>query len=190
MTMRGQTFEVGRRYPGGGFRFPMPEVAQYNFDEAGHVLQLFWPGVSEWETKAVRKGEASFALAVVEPAIFFCYRFGNMPWSDSAYSVHLVPEERRSTTGIDSETGEPRNLLEVHLVDARSGVLRAMRAFGLDRDFTDAFEEALQKQLAAGWHGQADYEMALAAIYRRFSRSSDLARAAVVRQDFSRKVGA
>lgn len=183
-------FRVGRRYPAKRLRFPMPEASQYSFDKRGHLLQLFWSGPLPRETKAVREGEARFALAAEGPGIFLCYRFGDMAWGGSPCSVHLVPETRRTTTGLDPETGEPRNLLEIHLVDASSGILRAMRFFWLDRTFTDAFEEALRGQVAAGWAGREAYESALAGVYRRYPRSSDLARVAVARSDFPRVLGA
>lgn len=188
-ALAGQVFEVGKRYPGEGWGFPMAgEAVQYNFDVAGHVLQLFWPGVSGSETKAVRRGAASFALAVEGPAIFLCYRFGDMPWSDTPFTVHLLPEERRlaSSVSADPEGRGPNNVLSVHLVDGRSGVLRALRGLGLPREFTDAFEVALQEQLAAGWERRAEYYAALAGVYRRYPSSYALATgdAAVARADF------
>lgn len=180
-----QQFEVGRRYPGEGFRFPMPvAAAQYNYDVAGHVLQLFWPGATGDEVRAVRSGVASFALAVEGPAIFLCHRFGEMSWSDAPYSVHLVPPERRRATLADPSSGKPWNRMEVHLVDGRSGVLRALKVYGMSGRFAAAFEGALRAQLRDGWPGGEGYDRALAEVYGRYPHSSDLARAAVVRDDF------
>ena len=178
-----QILEVGRSYPLME-RFPV-EGAEFNYTAAaGLVLRLFAPGVRGHEVKAVRKGEARFALAVEGPAIFMVCRFGNaLGWSDAPFNVHLVSPVWRRTTLASPDTEELRNMLQVHLVDSRSGVLRALRVAWLPRAFTDEFEAALREQVAAGWCGAAAYDAALTETYRRYS-SAALARRAVAHARF------
>lgn len=182
-----QYLEVGRRYPLAG-GFPVPEGAEFNYTAAGLTLRVFTPDATGREVKAVRAGEARFALAVEGPAIFFLARFGDaLDWGDAPFNVHLVDERWQRTTLATPDTGDLRNILGVHLVDARSGELKALRLVGLPTPFTDEFEMALREQVVAGWCGDAEYEAALAEIYRRYS-SADLARRAVTQAKIPRIV--
>lgn len=178
-----EKFEVGKRYPGhipaseapGG----MPhEGAHYNFDASGHLLQLFYPGASGDEVRDVRKGDARFAVVYEEPALFLLYKFGSQPWGDAPFTVHLVPEEARRTSVYDADQGGLVNALEVHLVDSRSGVTKALRRFGLPQEFVLAIEAGIREQLSTGWTGKEAYDVALDAVYRRHSSESLLAKAA------------
>lgn len=177
-----RVLEIGRRYPLEG---PFPrEGAEFNYTAAGLRLRVFIPGATGPEVRAVRKGEARFALAVEEPAIFLLARFGDeLAWGDAPFNVHLVSEEWRRTTLASPGTDELRNALEIHLVDSRSLVLKAIRVVGLPAPFTEAFEEALRHQVEAGWCGAAAYDAALAETYRRHS-SDALARRAVAHARF------
>lgn len=181
-----QILKVGGRYPIEG-SFPR-EGAEFAFNAGELALRMFLPGPRGSEVKAVCKGEARLALAVEGPAAFLVYRFGEMPWSDAPFNVHLVSEERRRTTLASSDTGEPRNMLQIHFVDSRSLILKAIRVVGLPRVFTDEFEEALQSQVAAGWCGAAAYDTSLAETYQRYS-SDALARRAVAHARFPREAG-
>lgn len=182
-----QILEVGRRYPWAE-KLPVPEGLEFNYNAGGLVLRVRLPGAKDSEVKAVSAGEARFALAVEGPAIFVVARFGSkLDWAEAPFNVHLVGEGWRRTTLALPDTGELRNMLGVHLVDGRSGVLKALRVVGLPSAFTEAFEAALQEQVASGWCGKAEYETALADVYRRYS-SADLARRAVAHARFPRQV--
>lgn len=175
-----ETVSVGKRYP--GCWEPMREGACYDYSAAGHLLQLFLPGATGAEVRAaVRRGRAEFALAVEGPVLFFLLRFGDMPWSEAPFSVHLVSEERRRTTLRSLDTGKRRNMLQIHLVDTRSGLTKALRVCGLHFDFVDAFEAALRRHLAGEWRGREAYDAELAGIYRRHPRGDDLMRKAIAR---------
>lgn len=177
-----QALEVGRRYPLVG---PFPrEGAEFNYTAAGLRLRAFVPGATGPEVRAVRRGEARFALAVEGPAIFLLARFGEeLAWGDAPFNVHLVNPAWRRTTLASPDTGELRNALEIHLVDSRSLVLKAIRMVGLPAPFTEAFEKALRGQAGAGWCGAAAYDAALVETYRRYS-SDALARRAVAHARF------
>ncbi|MDP9440516.1 MAG: hypothetical protein M3P49_17550 [Actinomycetota bacterium] len=179
---RMETIEVGKRYPG---RWEtMQEGARYDYSAAGHLLQLFLPGATGREVRAVRAGRAEFALAVEGPVIFLLMRFDVMPWSEAPFSIHLVSEERRRTTLRSPDSGERRNMLQIHLVDTRSGLTKALRVCGLHSDFIDAFETALREQLACEWRGREAYDAELAGIYRRHPRGDDLVRKSIARCAF------
>ncbi len=75
-------------------------------------------------------------------------------------------------------------MLQIYLVDTRSGLTKALRVCGLRFDFVDAFEAALREQLACEWRGREAYDAALEAVYRRHPRGDDLVRKAIARCAF------
>ena len=170
--------EVGKPYISG--RREWPEGVEYNFRAGGHELRMFLHGPRASEVEAVRKGECEFALVVKGPVIFFMYRFGKaVYWSDPSYSWHMVPEDQRTLP--DPEGLETRALLHMLLVDAKNGLVLALRTVSFSPAFTRALHDAIRAQAASPWVGQATYDAALADLYRRYPTSDDLLRCAAVR---------
>ncbi|GIW55376.1 MAG: hypothetical protein KatS3mg082_1780 [Nitrospiraceae bacterium] len=152
-----------------------PEAAQYNFRSGRHELVLFWPSPSPQEVEGVRVGRADFGLFFEPPVILLLYRFaGACDWSDAPYSIHLVPQEERLAP--EAVSPEARALLSVVLVDADTGLVRALRAITMSPGFTRLLHAAIAQQLAYHWDATA-YDQALASIYRRFPESRSLVRA-------------
>ena len=168
-----QRLVVGQKYP---VSLPVSASggARYSFDVVGQRLALFYPGATGEEVRNVRKGEARFALVYEEPAIFFMFSFGKLPWSDAPFSVHLVPEEWRRVRAVHPGDGGIPNALEVHMVDSRSGVIKALKMYGLPHEFMLVLEKAVECQLQAEWKGRGAYEAALDEIYRRYPTSEAL----------------
>lgn len=174
--MEMQEIAVGKRYPM-QMTWPPVEGACYTFDASGHTLRMFYPGVKGDEVRDVRRGTARFAVVYEAPVLFLLYRFGTQSWGDAPFTVHLVSEEGRRTKMFDPEQGGIVNALQVHLVDTRSGITKALKMYGLPDEFMLAIEDGIQQQLAAGWSGRADYGAALDGIYRRYSTEDLLAKA-------------
>ncbi len=170
--------EVGRPYIVG--RRKWPEGVEYNCRSGGHELRLFFDSPSASEIEAVRIGECEFALVMEGPVIFLMYKFGvAINWSDAPYSWHLVPEDQRTLP--EPEGPETRALLQVVLIDAASGLVRALRALTFSPVFTRALHAAIRAQADMIWAGKASYDAALADAYRRYPASTDLLRGAVAR---------
>ena len=82
-----------------------------------------------------------------------CYRFqhpaGGIPWSDAPSHYHLVPQAERIPPPEPGQlTPESRALLEVILVNATGGQIRAMRQLSLSPEFTRAMFRAIAHQAA------------------------------------------
>lgn len=84
-------YEVGKPYFPGKSHFP--ENVEYNYRSGAHELRLFYPSPTSKEIADVQSGEARFALYPYMDVIFFCFKFGEQPWSDSPYNIHLVGED-------------------------------------------------------------------------------------------------
>ena len=171
-------YAVGRPYIPG--RTAYPEATQYTYDAGGHELLLILSRPSAREVSAIRSAEAEFALVVDGDLIVFLYRFGDgLPWSDQPYSWHLVPPERRRLPPSSEEIGlspsaEPRALLAVILVDADTGIVRALRQITLSPALTTALHLAIRDQAARPWPGQAAYDLQLARLYARYPTTDAL----------------
>ncbi len=170
-----ERLEVGKRYP---LDIPFgTQGAFYTFDASGHTLRLLYPGARGDEVRDVRKGDAHFAVVYEEPAIFLLYKFGSQPWGDAPFTIHMVPEDRRRTEMFDPAQGGVVNALQVHLVDTRSGITKALKMYGLPVEFVLAIKDKITKQLAAGWKGREDYDAGLDVVCGRYSTEALLARA-------------
>ena len=153
MTMH--LIEVGQPYS--QTRRTWPETVQYNFRGGSHELVLFYASPHPAEVAGVQTGRAAFALATYMDLIFLCYKFGDLPWSDAAYSWHLVSEEDREPAP-DWPEKDARALLTTILVDAKTGIVRALRASTFSPAFTRALHDAIRAQAARPWPGHEEYE--------------------------------
>lgn len=170
------TLSVGKPYSPGVTRYP--ECTQYNYRAGAHELVLFLSAPSHAEVLAARKGRAEFALYVEGPVVILAHRFGDdLPWSDSPYSWHLVPEEQRDLPSADLEQ-EMRARIQVILVDAATGLVRALRLLSLSPTFTRTLHQAIRDQAARPFAG---YDQALQAIYARYPSTAALVAAATAR---------
>lgn len=157
-----------------------PERAAFQYRGGAYELLLFLERPTAGEITDVRYGDAEFALLVSPPAIVFCYRFGRMPWSDSPYTIHLLPREEWGD--LDAPVfGEQRALLTVILVDASDGRIRGLRAVSLSPAFTDELRLAIREQAGQEWGGEAAYDRAIDRIYRQYPTSEAFVQAAGVR---------
>lgn len=156
-----------------------PECAQYNYRAGEHRLELFFASPEVREIREIRRGQAEIAVLVGPRAIWLLWRFGEGPWSDAPYSIHLVPEEDRTLPPLASET-ETRSVLQVVLVDAATGVLRAIRAVSLSPQVSATLDAAIRAQAAQPWD-EAAYDREIASTYARAPSSESLVRLAQAR---------
>jgi len=170
---------VGELYIPGVTSFP--ERVQYNYREGGHELLMWLGSPTRQETRAIRKGRAEFALFVESDIIFLLYRFeGNLRWSDCPYSFHLVPSGQKQLP-FDLPTPDSRAILQILLVDAHTGILKAIRDCSLSPAFSRQLHEAIKEQAAQADFSPMKYDTTLAEIYRNYPTASRMASAAQVK---------
>src|SRR5437870_4284573 len=103
------------------------ECAEYAFHGGEHELVLWLEGATRRELDDVARSECEFALVVENDVLFFLQRFGqSMPWSDAPFSWWLVPEGQRVLPPLP-EVEELSAVLHVVVVDAATGIVRALR---------------------------------------------------------------
>lgn len=177
MTNPMHAYTVGELYNPSRTRWP--EVAQYNYRGGEHELILFFNQPSPAEIRDVQKGEAEFRLFVQHDQIILVWRFGRIPWSDAPYTIHRVPESERVLPQPPRDIQNLRVFLHIVLVDADSGVIRALRAITLSSEFTAALHAAILDQAALPWDA-VGYDLRLRTIQDRYT-SADLAQRARMR---------
>lgn len=167
-------YEVGKPYNPNVTRWE--ELPEYNFRSGQHELLLFFRAPTGAEIESVKTGAARFAFTVEHDVIFLLYEFKpGVNWGDAAFQIHLVkPDERKLP---EPEATETRALLSVMLIDADTGILRAMRAITFSPEFTRALHEAIRQQAAAPF----DPDTHRARVQRIYARldTNDLRRRAV-----------
>ena len=80
---------------------------------------------------------------------FLLYRFGEiLPWSDSAFSWWNVAEEVRRIPEQRKHPAE-RTLLKIILVEATTGVIKAIRVTTFSPEFTERLHRGIRRQANA-----------------------------------------
>jgi hypothetical protein len=176
--------EVGKELvPGHG---PWPELSEFNLLDTGPELMLRFAGPTAAEVEAVRAGPCAFALAEAERAFFFLYTFGTpgagVPWSDAPYCCHLVPEGRRPGLALFA-TAATRWALQVVLLEAGTGIVRAVRLVTFSAGFTRELARAVQRQGLGPAPRPEEWGRRVAAAYRRYPSTEALLAAALARTE-------
>ncbi len=157
------SMQVGEPFAPGITRFP--EGSHYAWDPIGfassahHRLVVFAERPTPRELTAFRSGgRVELALLVEGPAVVLLWSGAGWPWSDAPYTWHLQAEGHRkagrgemgvpSTAPIPEGAGAP---LDMILVDAASGILRAIRRVAMPGPFVLALHHAIAAQAAAPW---------------------------------------
>ncbi len=157
---------------------PDRDTWQYNYRADTHELVGFFAPPRAEEIAAVERGEARFALLPYRDVLVLAVRFGDLPWSDAAYSWHLVPPEQRTLP--DPVVPPQRRFLLVALVDRTSRRYAARpRMVSFTPSFTQALHRAIRDQAARAWPGDEAYDEQLAELYRRYPTTDALVEAAI-----------
>jgi len=163
-------YSVGRLYHSG--RRSWPEITQYSFRGGEHELVLFWQSPSHSEVDAVRRGRMDLEVWVEPPLILLLYKVeGACGWSDAPFAWHRVEASEQVLPELPGE-GETA-LLHVVLVDAGTGIVRAMRQISFPPETAAELHQAVRDQAAAPWDPEV-HDAALGRLYRSAS-AEDLA---------------
>ena len=153
----------------------------YQYRQGGHELLIFLKSPTKEEVKAVESGTPEFALFVQQPTIWFLSRFApGLTWSDTPYSWHLVLGDEKQIPQEFEREGQ-RMLLSVLLIDADTGILRAMRAVSLSPDFSRALHAAIQTQIETGYPGDDAFGRNITRVYGRYPDTGLMLKDAIAR---------
>ncbi len=161
-------------------RTELPEAVEYNYQSGDHTLLLSMKNLHPMEIKAVRESEAEFGLYCENGIIFLLYRFGDaLPWSDSAFSWWNVAEEDRRIPAPQANPAE-RILLKIILIEAATGIVKAIRVTTLSPAFTEKLQDAIRQQATGEEFSRAEFIARSLLVYEN-KTPFDLAATAVVK---------
>jgi hypothetical protein len=117
------------------------------------------------EIEAVGQDEAEFGLYCENSIVFLLYRFGEtLPWSDSAFSWWNVSEEDRKIPAPQANPAE-RILLKIILIEAATGIVKAIRVTTPSPDFTEKLHDAIRRQAKGEEFSCAEFVARSLAVY-------------------------
>ena len=143
------------------------------------TLGLFWLDVTDKDVENVAHGEGTFGLWYSNDGdVYFLFRFGQDPWADSVFSVWQMPEEKRIRPA--KSLGRHRVGLEVVLVDAETGIVRAVRQTLLSVSFSRKLCNSVARQYSdryiASW-SEEDFQERCRKVYQEYPEPADILRA-------------
>jgi hypothetical protein len=149
-----------------------PETPHLRLTTDGCELALFFRSPTPREVAAVQRGKAKFAWIDSEHTAVLAFRFDDgVPWSDTPYTPH----REHTDTPAGLPPGDGHLLVVVVLVDAATGIVRAIRAVTWPPRFAGAVRRSLDRLLAAPFSPQAA-DAALEALYARYPKTAELVR--------------
>lgn len=159
--------KIGQLY---NSRTQWPEGSEYNYIGGCHSLGLFVARPTPKEILGVQRAPMEFALTVEGDVIFLLWKIqGAFPWCDAPYSWHKVPLEHRTLPATLPPGMEKRRyeILQIVLIDATTGILKAMRAVVLPPQLMAALNAAITAQSQRPFD-RADYDLQEAELYRKY----------------------
>ena len=161
-------------------RTQLPEAIEYNYQSGDHTLLLSMKNLHPKEIEAVRESEAEFGLYCENSILFLLYRFGEaLPWSDSAFSWWNIAEEDRRIPAPPQNPAE-RILLKIILIEAATGIVKAIRVTTLSPAFTEKLHDAIREQATGEEFSRAEFVARSLLVYEN-QTPAELAAKAVVK---------
>ncbi|MCX4099136.1 hypothetical protein [Nocardia sp. alder85J] len=159
----GQLYDPHRRHWA-----PVPIV---RITHAGIHLALMIASPTDAEVEAVRSGVPRFAWIDAENVALLAWSFDpGIPWNDAPYSPHL--EQAGDVPGIGTSARHPA-VVTVVLVDADTGLVRAVRHTTWPCEFTAVVAESVTRMAAAAPDMNA-MDSAMAELYIAYPDTAEL----------------
>lgn len=142
------------------YPFPLPgkEGALADFlRQSGNRLLITMPDISDYEAKALRRGNLNCGMLAENGAILllwqFCDKRGKTVMTlDSPFDARVIPDLNLHSIN----NSEQRLVIETHIVDSSTKIIRGLRAITMPPELTVKFLSAVQDQLSSQ---QSEHQM-------------------------------
>jgi hypothetical protein len=138
--------EVLSSYPSTDGHRDWPEGAAYRYDRGGHELLRIARGIDAGMAVAVASEPVEIALLIEGTLVVVCSKVGHaLPWAGASYHWHRVRNSDRvlPPSAVDTVVGSRVDLI---LLEAVGGRVRAVRSLTLPVEFTRVLHEAILDQ--------------------------------------------
>jgi len=150
--------EVGKLFKEGKTKYP--EGIRFDINDGGMDLIIYYRSPTSKEKEAIKKGSFKHGYMVHDNVILMFFKFGQQAWMDSPFSIHNAIN---LTELPEVGDGDGYGLL-IYLVDANTGILKAMRMIGLDTTFSRALRSDVLKQRDMPYDG---FDQNLGRLYQK-----------------------
>lgn len=154
----------------------LPEGMSWRLSTGGVELLMAFPRPSQTEIDAVhgRSGPARFAVIEQPNVLMLCARFGEgIRWQAQPWQA--VRQEPGYPAGLPGADAPADFLLQIHLVDAATGILCAHGEVSWPPPFVATLRAAIDRHLA-GAQDDAAASAEIAELYRRWPKTADMVR--------------
>jgi hypothetical protein len=154
-----------------------PERFEYRYFQGNHLLQICAANLTACDIERFSSGQVHVGLFLSKNVIFFLFKIAGLyDWSDQAFSLQLIDavEDRELPPAIPNT----HQVLSVVLVEATTGLVKAMRVVTYSKHATAVLHRALQRQLDEPFD-KAEHAEIIADVYTRYPESKQLAKAAI-----------
>ena len=170
---------------GVGSHFPLalPNITDgvyFNFDRTGCELIVILESPTHEEISDFKANKQTlFGLYKKGPVLFLLFKFGNQPWCDAPFHMHIQGEFK----GQIPKEYAPGSLLglSVNLVDSRGNrnIVKGIRYLTLGREFSRRLVESAQWQIDNPI-SRYDYENEVLRTYSLYPYTEDMVRDALI----------
>lgn len=130
------------------------------------------------EVDGMATGKIRFAIHAEENVIYFCFAIEDcMDWSDMAFTIRLLPEEEQ----IVSDAENVYVPLSMVLIDADTGIIKALRVVTMSATFANFFKKKLREQITAPFSREQHFAT-VERLNKKYPTSKHIVRAAVIRE--------
>jgi len=156
MSKQYVSMSVNELYP---FELPLEEGAVSDFlRSSSNRLLVVMPDISAYEAKVLRKGEMRGGFLAKNGAMLFLWQFMDkgkrLITLDSPFDSRVIPDINLHNV----ETTETRLVIEVHIVDSVSKIIRGLRSITMPPGMTLEFFSAVQDQIANTCSGEKQHQ--------------------------------
>jgi hypothetical protein len=138
-----QVFSIESEYP----LIVDGEGARANFlHESGNILVIAVPDISNKERMALKKNKIKCGLIIDQPVILFLFDVEGFGEIDAPFDSTLYKKTQLCLPDITNK--EQRLLIDIHVVDYNTKILKVLRSVTMPPDLTLKFLSAVQDQIA------------------------------------------
>lgn len=156
---------VGELYSPGVTSYPID--VEYKFELGLHSIVMYCSGITNGDVVAVSSGEPKFALIPICPEILLlAFRVGDRGWSFASLCWYrTAPDDRVPPPELKPGKRAPVTIV---LVDADTGIVRAMNVVRFSHRFTRSLYEAINRQIESPPLPDAKYDRLAKAVQAKY----------------------
>ena len=141
-----------------------PEGARFDISDDGCNLSLYFSRPTDKEINLIKTSSIKVGCYMEDEVIMMLFKFENMNWMDAPYSIHLSKNLRYLPDLLSNEGYQ----LNVYLIDARTGILKAKRVVNLKDTFSKSLKRIIEKQKEIPFN-KHQYAIKIGDIYSKYS---------------------